>query len=467
MSAKCIGEASVAKTARIVVCDDEPSIRKTLSEVLGDEGFTCESVASGEALLNHLKSAEQRIDLVLLDVWLPGMDGVETLSKLREMGFKMPVIVISGHATLDSAVKATRLGAFDFLEKPLNLDRVLLSVQNALKQAHLERKEKLLRASQDSIELIGQSEAMARVREEIELAAPTPGRVLILGESGSGKEVAARLIHQLSDRRDEPFIEMNCAAIPEELIESELFGHMKGSFTGAVENRPGKFEQADGGTLFLDEIGDMSLNTQAKVLRVLQEQRFQRIGGHKTIQVDVRVIAATNKDLSKEIKNGTFREDLYFRLSVVPLEIPPLRARLEDLPLLIHYFFNQFSQAYGRKSPELSEDALRLLASYHWPGNVRELRNVAERLMIMMRKPIVEVKDLPANIRGSETEELWFGNFTSLKDARDYFEKKFIEYHLRRNEGNISRTADIIQLERSHLHRKIKQYGISHNGSQS
>jgi two-component system nitrogen regulation response regulator NtrX len=450
----------MSRQARIVVCDDEPSIRKTLLEVLGDEGYPCEALASGEALLQYLRQSEQRCDLILLDVWLPGLGGVETLARLREWGHRMPVIVISGHATLDSAVKATRLGAFDFLEKPLNLDRVLLSVNNALRQAQLERKQSYFSAREEPPPLVGESPVIQALRREIDLAAPTPGRVLILGESGVGKEVVARMIHHGSPRREEPFVEMNCAAIPAELIDSELFGHVKGSFTGALADRPGKFEQADGGTLFLDEIGDMAIATQAKVLRVLQEQRFQRIGGSKTIQVDVRVLAATNKDLAKEIREGRFREDLYFRLNVVPLEVAPLRARPEDIPLLCSHFVQQFAQQYGRPALSFDPSAMELLRSYSWPGNVRELRNVVERLMIMVREGVVERRHLPAGFRSAESEDGMLSRFNTLREARDDFERRFIEYQLKKHEGNVSRTAEAIGLERSHLHRKIRQYAI-------
>jgi len=456
----------MGRQARIVVCDDEPSIRKTLLEVLGDEGYLSEALASGEALLQYLRQSEQRCDLILLDVWLPGLGGVETLARLRELGHRMPVIIISGHATLDSAVKATRLGAFDFLEKPLNLDRVLLSVNHALRQAQLERKQSYFSAREE-LTMVGESPAIQALRREIELTAPTPGRVLILGESGVGKEVVARMIHTGSPRREEPFVEMNCAAIPAELIDSELFGHVKGSFTGAVADRSGKFEQADGGTLFLDEIGDMAIATQAKVLRVLQEQRFQRIGGSKTLQVDVRVLAATNKDLAKEIREGRFREDLYFRLNVVPLEVPPLRARPEDIPLLCGHFVRQFAQQYGRPALSFEPSAMDLLKSYGWPGNVRELRNVVERLMIMVRQGVVERRHLPASFRSSESEDGLLSRFGTLREARDDFERRFIEFHLKKHEGNVSRTAEAIGLERSHLHRKIRQYALPGSAEES
>jgi len=446
--------------ARIMICDDEPAIRKTLTEILQDEHYRAVSADSGEALLSHLSRSVSRVDAILLDVWLPGMDGVETLGKLRELGYRIPVIMISGHATLDMAVQATRLGAFDFLEKPLNLDKVVLTLGNALKQQRLEKRQASLEAQLPGVEIVGSSTEITKLKEDIALAAPSKGRVLILGESGSGKELAARLVHQLSGRRDGPLVEMNCAAIPEELIESELFGHIKGSFTGANETRAGKFELADGGTLFLDEIADMSTNTQAKVLRVLQEQSFMQIGGSKTIYSDVRVIAATNKDLEKEIAEGRFREDLYFRLNVIPLVVPPLRRRPEDLALLCDHFIETFSRAYGRPRIVFSEEALACLMRYPWPGNVRELRNVIERLVIMSRQQKLDSGQLPAHILGKQQENPVFAQYESLKEARDAFERHYIEYQLKRHAGNITRTAEALKLERSNLHKKIKQLNI-------
>ena len=445
---------------RVMICDDEPSIRKTLAEILEDENYQVETADSGESLVSQLRRSESRIDAILLDVWLPGMDGVETLAKLRELGYHMPVIVISGHASLDFAVKATKLGAFDFLEKPLNLDRVMVTLANAIKHFKLERRQAVLEAQLPTVEMVGESPAMRTLKEDIALAAPSDGRVLILGESGSGKELAARMIHASSHRAREPFNEMNCAAIPEELIESELFGHMKGSFTNANENKPGKFEQADGGTLFLDEIADMSLNTQAKVLRALQEQRFQRVGGTKIVQVDVRVISATNKDLEEEIEAGRFREDLYYRLSVIPLRVPPLRERPEDILALAHYFIEGFARAYGRRPIGFTTAAERALCAYRWPGNVRELRNIAERLVIMSRKETLDAVDLPRQLIGKSNDEIWFGKYDSLREARDDFERKYIEYSLHQNGWNITKTAEALKLERSNLHKKMKQLEI-------
>jgi len=445
---------------QILICDDEPSIRKTLAEILQDEHYRVETADSGESLLRLLHRSDTRFDAILLDVWLPGMDGIETLKQVRDLGHKMPVIMISGHATLDVAVQATRLGAFDFMEKPVSLDKVVLTVANALKQSRLEKRQASLEAQLPKVDIAGKGPVITQLKEDIAMAAPSIGRVLILGESGVGKEVAARMIHRKSDRSDGPFIEMNCAAIPEELIESELFGHVKGSFTGAHGDRAGKFELADGGTLFLDEIADMSLPTQAKVLRVLQEQRFQAIGSGKTIHVDVRVIAATNKDLDKEIEEGRFREDLFFRLNVIPLRIPPLRERAEDVPELCHYFITSFSRAHGRPPISFTESAMDRLRGYRWPGNVRELRNTIERLMIMSRERELDVAQLPEQLRGKSREDLFFRDYSSLKEAREDFERRYISYQLRVHGGNITKTAEALKLERSNLHKKIKAFGI-------
>lgn len=444
----------------VLICDDEPAIRKTLGEILEDEDHDVKLLDSGEALVQTVARSDRRIDAVFLDVWLPGMDGVTALEKLNENGFQAPVILISGHANLDTAVKATKLGAFDFLEKPLNLDKVILTLNNALKQHKLERRQAQLEAQLPSVAMIGESEAIVRLKEDIQMAAPSPSRVLILGESGAGKEVAARLIHDSSDRRDEPFIEMNCAAIPEELIESELFGHVKGSFTGAIADKRGKFEEADGGTLFLDEIADMSLNTQAKVLRVLQEQRFQPVGSSKTISVDVRVIAATNKDLEAEIAAGNFREDLFYRLNVIPMFVPPLRERPADIQRLCQHFISEFAQQYGRKAIQIMPDALAALTQYNWPGNVRELKNIVERLMIMSRSGEVHLGDLPRHISGAKAASFQIGTYNSLKEAREAFERQYILQVLDENEGNMSKTAEALKLERSNLYKKMKSYGI-------
>ena len=449
---------------RVLICDDEPGIRKALTEILEDDDygvFTCET---GEELIYLLKKAEQTLHAIFLDVWLPGQSGVEILSQIRAIRQDIPVIMISGHATMEVAVQATKLGAFDFLEKPLSIDRILLTLQNALRQSQLEQRQKHLTGQIEQPQLIGTSAPIVKLSEDILMAGPSPGRVLILGESGAGKEVTAKLLHQNSNRSEEPFIEVNCAAIPEELIESELFGHVKGSFTGAIDHRVGKFELADGGTLFLDEIGDMSLNTQAKVLRVLQDQRFQKIGGSKTIHVDVRVIAATNKNLEEEIKKGHFREDLFFRLSVIPIRVPSLRERPQDIPLLCEFFSQEFSREYGRDLLLFEPKTLHLLQSYSWPGNVRELKNIIERLMIMSRGPRVKPGDLPPEIKGSQPSTFHMGPFDSLKEARDHFEKHYISLVLEQNNFNVTKTAEILKIERSNLHRKLKQLEIEIRG---
>jgi two-component system, NtrC family, nitrogen regulation response regulator NtrX len=442
--------------AKILLIDDEQGIRTTLTNILQDEGHAVTSCESGEEGIAAF--ARDEFDLVILDLWLPGIDGLTVLERLRNAGAP-PVIVISGHGTLDTAVKATRLGAYDFLEKPLSLERVLLTLNHALADRKLRDEVRDLRrnlALEDL--LIGDSEAMKKLDQQIRSAAPSNSRVLITGENGSGKEIVARTLHRLSLRADHSFVDVNCAAIPEELIESELFGHKKGSFTGATEDRKGKFELADGGTLFLDEIGDMSLKTQAKVLRVLQEQTFQRVGAAQTIRVDVRVIAATNKNLESEIASGNFRSDLYYRLNVIPIEVPPLRARAGDVVLLAEYFLRKFAAETGRSKKKLSSGAATKLKSYHWPGNVRELRNVVERLAILLPHDTVAAEDIqlgpPAGAATSIPPDL------KLKDARDEFEKQYILARLREFAGNVSRTADALGVERSNLYRKLHAYGI-------
>src|SRR3954452_4371376 len=377
----------------ILVVDDEPAVRSSLSGVLRDEGYSVEAVASGEACLERLNRGP--VDLVLFDVWLAGMDGMATLARLRERQVDAQVVLISGHGNIKSAVRAIKLGAFDFVEKPLSLDKTVLVIRNALHQRQLEQENRALRARVDRHQtMVGESYAMSQLREQVAMAAPTNGRVLIYGENGTGKELVARTIHTLSRRKLAQFVEVNCAAIPEELIESELFGNVRGAFTGAVENRRGKFEVADGGTIFLDEIGDMSLKTQAKVLRVLQEQTMEPVGGTNRIRVDARVLAATNKDLQSEIRSGQFREDLYFRLNVIPIFVPPLRERQEDIPLLADHFMAEFSREYGRRPKRFDQAALSMLEHYTWPGNVRELRNVIERLVIMVPGDVIEADDL-------------------------------------------------------------------------
>jgi two-component system nitrogen regulation response regulator NtrX len=443
--------------AKILIIDDELSIRSTLAQVLSDEGHKTTLCDSGEAGIAQL--AREEFDVVFLDLWLPGIDGMTVLDRVKAAGGP-PVIVISGHGNVDSAVRATRLGAYDFLEKPLSLERILLTVNHALADRKLREQVRDLK-SRYSLEelLIGESEAMKKLEEQIRSAAPSTSRVLISGENGSGKEVVARTLHRLSLRADAPFIDVNCAAIPEELIESELFGHRKGAFTGAIDDRKGKFELADCGTLFLDEIGDMSLKTQAKVLRVLQEQTFQKVGGQQTITVDVRVIAATNKQLDEEIARGTFRSDLYFRLNVIPIEVPPLRARGNDVVLLAEHFLRRFAAETGTARKKLSAGAATKLRAYHWPGNVRELRNVIERLAILLKNDTIEPEDVQLGTRVPAAPADIASNLT-LREAREEFEKQYILTRLREFANNVSRTADALGVERSNLYRKLHAYGI-------
>jgi len=438
-----------------MIVDDEEGIRESLSGIFEDEGHEVLTAGSGEEALRALK--EQTPDVILLDVWLPGIDGLETLKEIKGMNPDLPVIMISGHGNIELALKATRAGAYDFLEKPLSLERVLLVAQRALEKRTLEIENKTLR--QDRVKrwkLVGNSPKMVRLREQIEMAGKSNGRVLILGESGSGKELLAHLLHEHSSRVEKPLVEMNCAAIPQELIESELFGHEKGSFTGAFERKKGKFELADEGTLFLDEVGDMSLTTQSKVLRVMETQEFQRVGGNKNIKVDVRIIAATNKDLIEEVKKGNFREDLLYRLNVIPISVPPLRERKEDIPEIVEHFLSYFAVEYGQKPKTITEDGLKALESYEWPGNIRELRNMIERLVIMTPSNTITAK----NIMIASASRADYFVFNTLKEARDSFEKDFIVKKLEENNWNISKTAEILEIERSNLHRKIKAYDI-------
>ncbi len=377
----------------ILIVDDEEGIRESLSGILEDDGYDVLTADSGEEAVRILR--ETSPDLIFLDIWLTGMDGIKTLQEIKAMKPDVPVIMISGHGSIELAVKATQIGAYDFLEKPLSLERALLVSKRAIEKRALERENiALLENLTRKWKLIGESQKIKDLREQMELAARSNSRVLIFGESGTGKEVAARLLHEKSPRDGKPFVEVNCAAIPQELIESELFGHEKGSFTGAFEKKNGKFELADGGTLFLDEIGDMSLQTQAKVLRVIETQEFQRVGGNKNINVDVRIIAATNKDLREEVKKGSFREDLFFRLNVIPLIVPPLRERKEDIPLLVEYFLDSLAAEYGKPPRKILPEALKYLQSYNWPGNVRELKNVIERLVIMTPSNIIDARNL-------------------------------------------------------------------------
>lgn len=449
-------------TQRILVVDDEPGVRSALTGVLRDEGYQVESVDSGEACLDRLTRAVY--DVIVLDVWLPGLDGLGTLARLRQRQVDAQVVMISGHGNIESAVRAIKMGAFDFVEKPLSLEKTVLVVGNAVRQRRLEAENRALRARVDRQQaMVGESHAMQQLREQVAMAAPTNGRVLIYGENGTGKELVARTVHTLSRRRNGPFVEVNCAAIPEDLIESELFGHVKGAFTGAVADRRGKFEVADGGTIFLDEIGDMSLKTQAKVLRVLQEQVMEAVGGTSRIRVDARVLAATNKDLLTEIRGGRFREDLYFRLNVIPIFVPPLRDRQDDIPLLADHFMAGFAREYGRRSRTLDPGALARLQNYDWPGNVRELRNVIERLIIMAPGDTILARDLAfldGDRPGSVDAAMAVDPGLTLHDARDRFEREFILRALAAQQGNISRTADALGVERSNLYRKMRAFGI-------
>ncbi len=443
--------------ARLLVVDDEENVRASIQGVLTDEGFSVDTVESGEACL---KAADRRLyDAIFLDVWLPGKDGLDTLKELKSRNPNHYVIMISGHGSIETAVQATKLGAFDFIEKPLSLDQLMLVLEHALEHKRLEEENRNLKEiiRRESI-MVGDSVPMRALRQQIAYAAPTEGRILIYGENGTGKELVARLLHLQSNRRLQPFVEVNCAAIPEDLIESELFGNAKGAFTGATESRKGKFELADQGTLFLDEVGDMSLKTQAKVLRVLEEQRFHAVGSNEALEVDVRVIAATNKNLEKRIEEGSFREDLFFRLNVIPFEVPPLRQRVEDISVLIEYFMNYFCDRYGRQQKTITSEALQQLQKYRWPGNVRELKNVVERLVIMLPKEEVSLYDLPLTIlsAGSPSDD----DRSSWQLAREEFEREFILRSLLEHEGNVSRTAVAIGIERSYLHRKLKAYNI-------
>ena len=445
----------------ILIVDDEAGIRDSLAGVLTDEGYSASSAESGEACLERLRKGA--FDVVLLDIWLPGIDGLETLERIRQLDNPPEVIMISGHGTIETAVRATKLGAYDFLEKPLSLDKTLILVKNAVESKKLERENVDLRKQLHARStIVGDSIPMKALRQQIGLMAPTNGRVLIYGESGSGKELVAHAIHAQSLRKDQTFVEVNCAAIPEDLIESELFGHHKGSFSGAATDKEGKFQKANEGTLFLDEVGDMSLKTQSKVLRTLEEQRFIPVGSEETITVDVRVIASTNKDLEEEISKGNFREDLFYRLNVIPFFVPPLRERKEDIPLFARYFLKELAATYGRRPREITDDAIELLMRYSWPGNVRELRNVIERIVIMNPTTTrFDRKHLPPLVYRDGTRRASRSEFSTLHQARDAYERDYILKKLDENHGNVSRTSEVLGLERSHLYRKMKTLGIT------
>jgi len=446
----------------ILIVDDEESIRQSLSGILMDEGFEVLTAGSGEEAIRLAE--EEMPNLILLDIWLPGMDGIEALKYIKTEFPAIPVIMMSGHGTIETAVKATKLGAFDFIEKPLSLEKMILIINHALDMLRLEEENKLLKQKlTHEYELTGDSPPIQELKETISIVAPTNAWILIMGENGTGKELVARAIHRNSRRVHKPFVEVNCAAIPEELIESELFGHEKGAFTGATAKKRGKFDLAHEGTIFLDEVADMSQKVQAKTLRILQEKTFERVGGNRLITTDVRVIAATNKDLEREMEEGRFRQDLYYRLNVIPLKIPPLRERKEDISLLVRRFLLEFSMKEGEVEKTISDEALSLLMGHNWPGNVRELKNIIERLVIMTAGKVITAEDIPPLVKGSldvTMKRLPASSLDSFRAAKMDFEKQYIANKLREFEGNISKTAEAIGLERSNLHRKIKSYGL-------
>jgi two-component system nitrogen regulation response regulator NtrX len=443
----------------ILIVDDEKGIRDSLRAVLEDEDLQVDTASSGEACLELAQKTHYAC--ILLDIWLgDGIDGLETLRQLAENGNESAVVMISGHGNIETAVRATKLGAFDFIEKPLSLDRTVLTVKNAVRQRELERLNKQLQKQlEEEYVMVGESVAMRAVRKQITIVAPSDGRVLISGESGTGKELVARAIHLQSKRRSAPFIEINSAAIPEELVESELFGYAKGAFSGATRAKKGKFELADGATLFLDEIGDMSPRVQAKMLRVLEEQRFEPVGSNTPIKVDVRVISATNKKLDELIENGNFRHDLFYRLNVIPFQIPPLRERREDIPLLVEHFNQKFSLAYGKKPKKFMQDAMDSLQENPWLGNVRELKNTIERVVIMMEKTEIEADDLPESGTVEESPSVTF-RFPSFKEATDAYQREFILHKLAECDGNVSKAAEEMGVDRSHLYRRMRNLGI-------
>src|SRR4051812_25899402 len=458
--------------SRVLVIDDEAAIRDSLRMTLEYEGYEFFGAATGQ---EGLALAEREApDLVLLDVKMPGMDGIEVLERLRNMNDSLPVVVVSGHGTISTAVEATKKGAFDFIEKPFASERVLVSLRNALDQRRLrDENRSLKKAVEVRHQMIGDSPGLKQVMAAVGRAAPTNATVLIYGESGVGKELVARTIHRNSLRSRERFVQVNCAAIPEELIESELFGHEKGSFTGATEKQLGKFEQADRGTIFLDEVGDMSAKTQAKVLRVLQEGEVERLGSARTIKVDVRVIAATNKNLEEEIEKGGFREDLYFRLAVIPIHVPPLRERSEDIPLLVRHYMDYFSRENNARPRRITQAALDALQRYRWKGNIRELRNTVERLIIMSPGDTIDVSDLPGAVRNPAAAPAGaaagFGSAgpapgagaNTLREFKDNAERAYLVQKLRENAWNISKTAEVIDTPRSNLYKKLEQYQIT------
>ncbi len=461
-----------SRGATVFVCDDAPGIRRTLAQILGDEGYRVEEFADGTSVLARLSEPVGAASALFLDVWLPDVDGLTVLDQIRARGLDLPVLMISGHGTVETAVQAVKRGADDFLEKPLALERVLLTLERALERSRLSRERDVLAREvarqrerlEEEETLLGEGPAMSRLREEIRRAGASEARVLITGESGVGKEIVARTLHRSSPRASRPFVEVNGAAIPEDLIESELFGHVKGSFTGATEDRKGKWELADGGTLFLDEIGDMSPRTQAKILRAIQDGKISRVGGTRTITTDVRIVAATNRDLPKMIAAGTFREDLYFRLAVVPIRVPTLAERPEDVPLLAAHFARKLARRRGRRPATFTPEALEELKRRPWPGNVRELQNVVERALLLTDEAVIGPEDLPGDVLrlprpgGEAVPDLLPGQ--SLADARDAFERRVVGQVLAECRGNVSRAAERLGLDRTTLHRRLKGWGM-------
>jgi two-component system, NtrC family, nitrogen regulation response regulator NtrX len=449
----------------ILIVDDEPSILQSLRGLLSDEGFGVITAATGYEALKIIDAESP--DLVLLDIWMPGIDGIETLKEIKKVNPHIQVIIISGHGSIETAVKATKLGAFDLIEKPLSIDKIIVAINNALNFRRLEEENKYLRKKTlEKHSITGESPPIQELKKQIAVAAPTEAWILITGENGTGKELIARTIHQLSSRVDYPMVEIHCASIPEELIESELFGQEKGAMPGSSTKKIGKFELANKGTVFLDEIGDMSLKTQSKLLRILQEQKFQRVGGSRTLSIDVRVIASSNKQLEKEIEKGTFREDLYYRLNVIPIEVPPLRNRLEDIPKLIEIFFSECAKQNRSNKKALTRNALDLLSNYSWPGNVRELKNLVERLAIMVDKDSIDVYDLPSPYNpasrsspASVETQLFLND--SLNDAKKSFEREFIKRKMIQHNNNIAKTARAIGVKQSYLSKKLKTLDLT------
>ncbi|WP_373498181.1 sigma-54-dependent transcriptional regulator [Desulfococcus sp.] len=448
----------------IMIIDDEPSILKSLSGLLSDEGFEVITASNGYEGLKLIE--EKSPDLVLLDIWMPGIDGIETLKEIKRHHPFLQVIIITGHGNIETAVKATKLGAFDLIEKPLSIDKIIVDINNALNFRRIEEENRYLRKKTlEKHAINGDSPAIAELRKQIAVIAPTDSWILITGENGTGKELVARTIHQFSKRAEQPMIDINCAAIPEERLESELFGHEKGAVAWSDTRKRGRFEMANSGTLFLDEIGDMSLQTQAKLLRVLQEQTFQRVGGGRDIRVDVRIVAASNKDLEAEIAQGRFREDLYYRLNEIPIHVPPLRSRTQDIPLLMRIFLEDRGKKNGPSPTGMDPEAMAMLLSYPWPGNVRELKNLIGRLMIILDKPVIAAADIPfpynpvAGERGKSEEELF--RIDQLSAAKERFEMEFIRRKFSRHGNNLTKTASVIGIDPAELRRKLRQFGVS------